>query len=177
VLAAIIHLFICAPRITYYRSVLLERARGSSLLPVVRVISRCSSHRVIILGTRAQLRSPQGRRKIERIDRAGAGSRGSVISAAITRASQFCDDAHCAMFFPLRAYCARPIICALRARNGGIGLSARLTIQEISVSRQELIPLITCNSRGIGVGDGDAPSRTRYKTLRVYLTLIISRPR
>jgi len=90
-----------------------------------------SSDKVIALDKRW----PQGRRKIERIDYA---------SLAVLR--RMLRDV-----FSITRYCGRPIICALRARNGGIGLSARLTIQEISVSRQELIPLITCSTRAVSV--------------------------
>lgn len=50
-----------------------------------------------------------------------------------------------AMLFPLRDI-ARSVINTLRAYNS-IKLSVRLTIQEITVSRQGLILLITYNSR------------------------------
>lgn len=63
-----------------------------------------------------------------------------------------------AMLFPLRDI-VYPVICAQRAHS--IKLSARLTIQEITVSRQELILLITYNSRF-----GIATTRYRARVLQ-----------
>lgn len=68
-----------------------------------------------------------------------------------------------AMLFPLRGI-ARSVIYALRASNS-IKLSARLTIQEITVSRQGLILLITYNSR-FGIAATRYHSRVLYKTLQ-----------